>query len=131
MVVVDPLTRLVKEASDHIKRHQGQIAEQNDSQNERSPNVEQYLLQSFVSQVLFILKLHPRASETVVVFVVVCRVCVEADPAELVFALFAFHVVAAFRFFDGGFAIRALSTLHHLYLILKVSKVWSITFFIA
>jgi hypothetical protein len=82
------------------------------------------LFEPLINQHFLVLELHAGTSEAVVVAIVVSAVGLEAQPAELVLALFAVYVIAALVFFDGGLAIGALSSYLLFYLILKILKVF-------
>jgi hypothetical protein len=67
------------------------------------------LLEPLGEGILAVLEHEAWAAEAVVVAEVMARVLPHADPAELVAAFLAGHVVATVGLFNGRFAVRALS----------------------
>ncbi len=77
------------------------------------------MLGPLCGQLPLVLELHARTAQAVVVAIVMVCILFEAKPAELEFAFFASHVVAARLLFDGGLAVGALPLYSTMYLILK------------
>jgi len=67
----------------------------------------------------YLLKLQAWAPAAVVNAVVVGRIMLQADPAELKFAFFAHHMIASINFLDRRRAAGALPALLYFYLILN------------
>ena len=67
------------------------------------------MFESFSEGLFLILEEHSWAAEAVVVAIVVFAVLFHAEPAKLVPAFFAGHVVAAVGLLDGGLAPWAFS----------------------
>lgn len=77
------------------------------------------MLEPLGQGILAVLEHEAWAAKAVVVAEMVAGVLPHADPAELVAAFFAGHVVATVGLFNGRFAVRALSMYPESYLIWK------------
>lgn len=111
MGVGHPLERFVEQRAEHVDGDGGEVAGEDECEDEREREVEQHLLGAFDEHLVLLLELHARTAAAVVVLVVVVRVGPQTQPAELVLALLAVHVVAPRRLLDRRLAVRTLPEL--------------------
>jgi hypothetical protein len=81
------------------------------------------LQESFVTHVLDVFELKPRASATVINAVMVGSIELKANPAKLAFTFFAYHMIAPIYLLNWRPAGRAFPKLPGTYLILNCEYV--------